>query len=427
MSNDSISPPDVYWRDFSPKHRGWRIFIALAAVVFGIVAVKFDGPLQAAAKPSAGLEQCSNLTTTCDAAHASNWQTGNLGSNNSVYPEGSSVPFRSVVTGLAVGQTYMATIEWDSTENGGHHAYDYITSFNRTEVNAAPCAGVSCAGSTSQLAIPNDSHVTGAGVTPIASQNITIFGGTFPASGASVTNTGNLCGTATCVIAANPSAYSFAGTFSAASQTGIMVYFTAAHTTAVLAWGGHVASAGDWGTGNSASALSGSPYHMRVMNFLCSDDSSCSSGNMDRSMSANAVVAPTTTTLAPTTTTTTLAPTTTTTLAPTTTTLAPTTTTTVVEATTTTVVGTTTTVAPSTTIVAAGVTTTTTIPPELQVINPTGTGGVDGSADTLFPDELPATGWRFGYNGLLAVLIIIVGASLVALAGPRRGRKSGGK
>jgi hypothetical protein len=61
------------------------------------------------------------------------------------------------------------------------------------------------------------------------------------------------------------------------------------------------------------------------------------------------------------------------------------------------------------------------------VINPTGTGGVDGSADTLFPDELPATGWRFGYNGLLAVLIIIVGASLVALAGPRRGRKSGGK
>ena len=420
MSHDSISTPDVYWHDFSPKRRGWRIIVALGAVVFGIVAVKFDGPLQAAAKPSTGLEQCSNLATTCDAAHASNWQTGNLGSNNSVYPEGSSVPFRSVMTGLAVGQTYMATIEWDSTENGGHHAYDYITSFNRTEMSAAPCAGVSCAGSTSQLAIPNDSHVTGAGVTPIASQNITIFGGTFPASGASVANTGNLCGTATCVIAANPSAYTFSGTFSAASQTGITVYFTAAHTTAVLAWGGHLASAGDWGSGNSASALSGSPYHMRVMNFLCSDDSSCSSGNMDRSMSANAVVAPTTTA--------TLAPTTTTTLAPTTTTtLAPTTTTTVLEATTTTVVATTTTLAPSTTIVAAGVTTTTTIPPELQVINPSGTGGVDGSADTLFPDELPATGYRFGFSGLLAVLLLIIGASLYAISGPRRGRKSGGK
>ena len=424
MSQDSTSSPGVYWQDYTPKHKGWRWLVAAAVVVFGIVAVKFDGPLQAAAKPSIDLEQCANLGTTCDAAHSANWQTGNLGTNNSSYAEGDSVPFRSVLTGLAVGQTYMVSIEWDSTETGGHHAHDYITSYGRTETNANPCAGVSCSGATNVLAIPNDSHVTGAGVTPVSGSNFTIFGGTFPASGASVLNSGNLCGTATCVISANPSAYTFTGSFAGSSQTGIKVYFTAANATAVLAWGGHVARSSDWGTGNSAIALSGSPYHMRVIDFGCTDFANCGVGNMDRSMSTFAIVATTTTTLAPTTTTT-LAPTTTTTLAPTTTTtLAPTTTTTLAPTTTTTIAGTTTSVAPSTTVVIAAVTTTT-IPSELQVITPAG-GGVDGSADTLFPDELPATGWRVGFNALLAVVILVVGSSLFALNG-KRGGKSGGK
>jgi len=182
---------------------------------------------------------------------------------------------------------------------------------------------------------------------------------------------------------------------------------SAASSTVVLAWGGHFSRATDWGAGNSASALSGSPYHMRIVDLRCSDHDNCSSGNMDRSMSANAVVA----------TTTTLAPTTTTTLAPTTTTVAPTSTT---------LAPTTTTVSPTSTVVIAAVTTTT-VPAELQVVVPSGTEGVDGSADVVFPDELPATGYRFGFSGLLAVLIIIVGASLYAISGPRRGRKSGGK
>ena len=133
-------------------------------------------------------------------------------------------------------------------------------------------------------------------------------------------------------------------------------------------------------------------------------------------MSANAVVATTTTTLAPTTTTT-VPPTTTTTLAPTTTTVAPTTTT---------LAPTTTTLAPSTTVVAA-VVTTTTLPAELQVVVPSGTEGVDGTADAVFPDELPVTGWRFGFNSLLAALIIIIGASLLTITGTRGRRKSGEK
>ena len=420
MSAESTISPDTHWQ---PKQRGWIITIAIvAALAFALISVKFDGPLEASAKPSISLEQCSNLGTTCDVAHSANWQTGNLGSSNSAYPEGDSVPFRSVMSGLTSGQTYLVSLEWDSTEMGGHHAYDYITSYGRTEVNALPCSGITCNATTNTLSIPNDSHVTGAGVTPVAGQSFSVFGGSFPASGASVSNTGDLCGSATCVISSNPTSYSFSGSFAAASQTGIKLYVTAASSTVVLAWGGHVARAADWGVGNSASALSGSPYHMRVVDLGCSNYDNCSSGNMDRSMSANAVVATTTTTLAPTTTTT--VPPTTTTVAPTTTTLAPTTTT--LAPTTTTLAPTTTSLAPSGTVVVA-VVTTTTLPSELQVVVPSGTEGVDGTADVVFPDELPVTGWRFGFNALFAALIIIIGASMLTITGTRGRRKSGEK
>jgi hypothetical protein len=53
-----------------------------------------------------------------------------------------------------------------------------------------------------------------------------------------------------------------------------------------MAWGGHIARAVDWGTGNSASGISGSPYHTRLISL------DGSGGNQDRSLSANAVEPP---------------------------------------------------------------------------------------------------------------------------------------
>ena len=52
----------------------------------------------------------------------------------------------------------------------------------------------------------------------------------------------------------------------------------------LLAWGGHIASQIDWGAGNSAGSISGSPYHMRLLDL---DDDGL--GNMDRSLAAAAV------------------------------------------------------------------------------------------------------------------------------------------
>jgi hypothetical protein len=82
------------------------------------------------------------------------------------------------------------------------------------------------------------------------------------------------------------------GTYAGTSQTGLALYFTATNSTAVIAWSGHIARRLDWGAGNSAANVSGSPYHMRVIDLGCSNDDNCSAGNMDRSLSAAAVILP---------------------------------------------------------------------------------------------------------------------------------------
>ena len=265
------------------------LMLLFATVV--VLAAKWDSPLEAAVKPAAELEQCANKTTTCDSSHASQWQNGNLNESQSHYAEGESIPYRSVISNLSAGQTYKVDIEWDSTATG-HHAIDYVTSFDRTETTADPCAGVTCAGSSATLGIPLDPNVTAAGVTQLESQVITAYGATFPTGGSSVSNTGDLCGSAMCSIPANPSTYTLTGTYASSSQTGLSVYFTSTSSTVVLAWGGHIAARTDWGPGNSAAAIPGSPYHMRLLDLSCSNVDNCSSGNKDRSLSSAAVVLP---------------------------------------------------------------------------------------------------------------------------------------
>jgi hypothetical protein len=66
--------------------------------------------------------------------------------------------------------------------------------------------------------------------------------------------------------------------------------------TVVLAWGGHIASRGDWGfdgggVPDSAGGISGSPYHTRFIE-LCPAGQACGGGNQDRSLSAAAVAPP---------------------------------------------------------------------------------------------------------------------------------------
>ena len=220
------------------------------------------------ANPSADLDQCGNdpapspSTDGCNTA-ATQWENGNLGASKSVYFEGDSVPYRMKFDNLSLA-SHKVTIEWDTTKSGTH-ALDYITTFNRTVANANPCLGVSGCGSPTTFPIPADPQVTGAGVTPAAG-NFTLYGGTI--TGVSAYS--------------YPDGTGFAGDKSAQ----ITITFTANQANPVLAWGGHISRRQDWGANNSAVAISGSPYHTRLI------DLDGSGGNQDRSLSADAVIFP---------------------------------------------------------------------------------------------------------------------------------------
>ena len=85
------------------------------------------------------LERQLSAPTGC--AASGDWVNGNLNENNSHYREGDSVPFRTKLTNLTPGTSYSFTIGYDTIQ-GGKHAYDYLTSYNRTESSANPCAGL---------------------------------------------------------------------------------------------------------------------------------------------------------------------------------------------------------------------------------------------------------------------------------------------
>jgi hypothetical protein len=287
----------------------------------------------------------------------------------------------------------LVTIEWDSLESG-KHAIDYLTTYTRTETMAMACDAATCGmGAPATTAIPAD---TSLGSVPQVSGSFTLYGATFTPQGTAIGSpgSGNLCtGIYTCPTPANPSGYTVFDDSSAKQRKQVTVYFTATNRTAVLAWGGHIASQVDWGLGNSASAVEGSPYHMRLVAFRCSDDTSCSVGNKDRSMSTSAIVVTTTTTTSTTssTTSTTIGDSTTTTTPPVTT--AP----------------------PVVTAPPATTTPITTPPDDLQVITP-----APDDLQVTFPDELAETGGDFSWVLLGTLAMLILGALTLAYAAIRR-------
>jgi hypothetical protein len=250
---------------FSILH--FRTKLVLIGILLFAIGSVFTAGGASAANPSANLDQCANdpipspNTDGCN-TNANQWVNGNLGGSKAVYFEGDSIPYRMRFDNLSLG-SHTVIIEWDTTKSG-KHAIDYLTTFNRTVANANPCLGVSPCGSPTTFAIPADPQVTGAGVTPIAG-NFTFYGGTIT----------------------SVSAYSGGAGFPAGDQSRqISITFTPTQANPVLAWGGHIATRQDWGSGNSAVAIPGSPYHMRLIAL------DGSGGNQDRSLSADAVIFP---------------------------------------------------------------------------------------------------------------------------------------
>ena len=188
--------------------------VVLALAICAVALLFTSGAL--GANPSANLDQCANFAanppgpTSCTNADPTDWVNGNLGASKAKYLEGNSIPYRLRMANLSLG-SHKVTIEWDTTQ-GGKHALDYLTTFNRTVAAADPCAGVSGCGSPSTFEIPADPNVTGAGVTPVPGK-FTLYNGTINAV----------------------SAYTLSAPYSGNSSTRITITFTASTPSPVLA------------------------------------------------------------------------------------------------------------------------------------------------------------------------------------------------
>jgi hypothetical protein len=215
------------------------------------------------------LNQCANGGITDPVDHLEcheGWISGNANKNKAAYREGEFLPYRVILTGLTTGSLYTYEFSWD-TLHSGKHALDYIGTFNHNVSNADACQGLSaslCTGTVTMTAIPAD---PGLGFAQIAGQ-FTLFGGTLSAVA--------------------PGDYTAPG----AAERGISVSFTPDQTTVILAWGGHIASPIDWGNGNTASDINGSPYHTQNKQLRDFEGNVVASGGQDVQLSAAAVFVP---------------------------------------------------------------------------------------------------------------------------------------
>jgi len=219
------------------------------------------------------------------------WTNGNMNSNNSTILEEDSTVQRLVMSGLVDGM-HVVTLEYQTTK-GGKHAYDFLTDFDQSEDwvtrahlcdGAATTAFPSCATTPIVGQSPDLVHdPLNTNGTDDTNQNITIYNG---------------------VISSTTLPVLVSGSYAADSLTQINVIFEVDTDNCAdvevdnkgvescpvfMAWGAHVSSQADWGEGQSAVNISGSPYHMKVVAL-----DGPSTGNRDNQMQADAIIVPAT-------------------------------------------------------------------------------------------------------------------------------------
>jgi hypothetical protein len=221
-------------------------------------------------KASGNLDQVRNGTATAP-IDPPDWVNGNAGASNAHYREGESIPYRLNLTGLSLG-SHTVIIEWD-TRHSSVNAIDYITYYDRIGETVQPLLGLAGSyGNPTLIQIPTPGLTNGATVAtnsflalPAGDQKFTSYN----ATGVNLS-------------------YANEDVLTSAAQTAssLQITFNATASNVLFAWGGHIASSGDWGVGNSAAGISGSPYHTRLISL------DGAGGNQDRSLSAAAVLPP---------------------------------------------------------------------------------------------------------------------------------------
>jgi len=224
-----------------------------------------------------------------------NYEPGNVNGGKGHWAEGEFIAYRTLLSGLA-GGPHTLDIRYD-TVSGGKHALDYLGSYDATETTGAsttfhynhnnPCFDIDLNGGTcgtpaaptdtSQIPTPTITNCGGSlGTGPALTQpgmgNIAGFG-----NGVDITAISYL-------VQNNPSGGGDCDTSMRISFTMPTSSVPAKGWNAVIAWGGHIASRIDWGNGHSASAITGSPFHMHL-DLLDGQ----STGSQDRQLATTAI------------------------------------------------------------------------------------------------------------------------------------------
>jgi len=238
---------------------------------------------------SANLDQIRNGSGTSP-DNPPDYQNGNAGASNAHYAEGWSIAYRMQLDGFTAGATgNVLVIEWD-TYKGGKHALDYIThyqnldnpsgshqnTFGHTQETVDPLEGLTASDytSSSTFLIPAPAAPTATFFNSFTgSKLLTIYNGTITGFQYLVQD--------------SPDGDRLV------TRAAITFNLAAGKTKALIAWGGHIASEQDWGVGEGATGISGSPYHTRLISL------NGAGGNQDRSLQAAAVVIPPTCSVTP--------------------------------------------------------------------------------------------------------------------------------
>lgn len=240
--------------------------ILILVFVAGIFTVTVTAQKEVLAA-SADLDQCRNGTSGSPVAcTGSAWVNGNANATQAHWAENQFIAYRVKFNDLSIG-SHTFTIGYDISASS-KHAIDYLGTFNTTESTADPCSGIAgctLGSPTSTFVIPVDTVTVTNNINPNTGFPIVQKPGQFTMWGGTITGV----------------SYE---TYGGGDERRITVTFNATVANPVLAWGGHIAWIGDWGVGNSANSIPGSPFHMR------NDNLDGSGGNQDRALQAAAVI-----------------------------------------------------------------------------------------------------------------------------------------